>query len=149
MRRAAAGCTAKWRCGGLAKVTGRRKPVAAAAVCAALRASAHRKYKSSCRAAHKAWVPDALCRCRLRRTGPPPALPARHHLPPRLSFYSLKPHLYCLVDLFLLQGRYVTVLQHDGKLYCLDSVCFHAGGPLGLGDIEELPGGHSCLKCPW
>ncbi|KAL4432388.1 hypothetical protein ABPG77_001687 [Micractinium sp. CCAP 211/92] len=47
------------------------------------------------------------------------------------------------------EGRYVTVLQHDGRLYCLDSVCFHAGGPLGLGDIEELPGGHSCLKCPW
>jgi len=43
----------------------------------------------------------------------------------------------------------VTVLKHDGQLYCLDSVCFHAGGPLALGDIEELPDGKACLKCPW
>lgn len=25
------------------------------------------------------------------------------------------------------QGRYITVLRHDGHLFCLDSVCFHAG----------------------
>lgn len=48
-----------------------------------------------------------------------------------------------------IEGRYVTVLQHEGKLHCLDSVCFHAGGPLALGDVEELPNGQSCLKCPW
>ncbi|PSC75330.1 Rieske domain-containing -like [Micractinium conductrix] len=47
------------------------------------------------------------------------------------------------------EGRYVTVLQHEEQLYCLDSVCFHAGGPLALGDVEELPDGRSCLKCPW
>jgi nitrite reductase/ring-hydroxylating ferredoxin subunit len=28
------------------------------------------------------------------------------------------------------QGRYVTVLRLDGQLSCIDSVCFHAGGPL-------------------
>ncbi len=121
-------------------------------VCCSARSSTQ-KNKSSCRAAHKAWVPLALCRCRLRKTGPPPALPARHQLlPPVLPdfpFKSLRSQIHCLIELFLLQGRYVTVLQHDGRLYCLDSVCFHAGGPLGLGDIEELPGGHSCLKCPW
>lgn len=43
----------------------------------------------------------------------------------------------------------MTVLQHEEQLYCLDSVCFHAGGPLALGDVEELPDGRSCLKCPW
>ena len=29
-----------------------------------------------------------------------------------------------------LEGRYISILQHQGQLYCLDSVCFHAGGPL-------------------
>lgn len=48
-----------------------------------------------------------------------------------------------------IEGRYVTVLQHHGNLHCLDSVCFHAGGPLALGDVEELPSGQACLKCPW
>lgn len=48
-----------------------------------------------------------------------------------------------------MQGRYVTVLKHEGKLHCLDSVCFHAGGPLALGDVEELPSGEPCLRCPW
>lgn len=45
-------------------------------------------------------------------------------------------------------GRYISVIQHDGELHCLDSVCFHAGGPLALGDIEELEG-KPCLVCPW
>lgn len=30
----------------------------------------------------------------------------------------------------------------------MDSVCFHAGGPLTLGDIEEVDG-KPCLSCPW
>ena len=49
------------------------------------------------------------------------------------------------------QGRYVSVIRHQGQLHCLDSVCFHAGGPLALGEIEELggEGGAACLICPW
>jgi nitrite reductase/ring-hydroxylating ferredoxin subunit len=74
------------------------------------------------------------------------------------------------------QGRYVTLLRLEGKVYCIDSVCFHAGGPLvgshipylgscsvlqsrvltctlqraaqGVGDIEEV-NGRACLVCPW
>jgi len=46
------------------------------------------------------------------------------------------------------QGRYVTVLRLGGRLFCIDSVCYHAGGPLGSGDIEEV-NGKSCLVCPW
>jgi len=42
----------------------------------------------------------------------------------------------------------VTVLRHNGKLYCLDSTCYHTGGPLGSGDIEEVQG-ESCIVCPW
>jgi len=48
------------------------------------------------------------------------------------------------------QGRIVTVLTHKGTPYCFDTVCYHAGGPLGKGlieDIEEV--GASCVKCPW
>lgn len=27
-------------------------------------------------------------------------------------------------------GRYISIIQHEGQLYCIDSICFHAGGPL-------------------
>ncbi|GLC42375.1 Cytochrome c oxidase subunit 1 [Pleodorina starrii] len=47
-----------------------------------------------------------------------------------------------------IEGRYVSVLRIDGKLFCIDSICFHAGGPLGIGDIEDV-NGHKCLVCPW
>ena len=47
------------------------------------------------------------------------------------------------------RGRYVTVLRWDGALHCLDSVCYHAGGPLTAGDVEELPNGEACVVCPW
>lgn len=46
------------------------------------------------------------------------------------------------------QGRYVTLLRHNGQLACIVSICFHAGGPLGVGDIEDV-GGRPCLSCPW
>eukprot|EP00759_Apiculatamorpha_spiralis_P031773 PhF_6_TR33573/c0_g1_i2/m.48989 len=49
-----------------------------------------------------------------------------------------------------IEGRIVTVLQHKDKMYCFDTVCYHAGGPLGRGpivDIEDLDA--SCVKCPW
>jgi nitrite reductase (NADH) small subunit len=32
----------------------------------------------------------------------------------------------------------------DGKLYCLDGVCPHAGGPLGEGILQG-----EMLVCPW
>jgi nitrite reductase/ring-hydroxylating ferredoxin subunit len=47
-------------------------------------------------------------------------------------------------------GRYVTVFRHRGKLSCIDSICHHAGGPLTLGrlqDIEDL--GVTVVLCPW
>lgn len=45
-------------------------------------------------------------------------------------------------------GRFVSVIAHGGRLYCVDSACFHAGGPLALGEIEEL-NDDPCLVCPW
>jgi nitrite reductase/ring-hydroxylating ferredoxin subunit len=38
-------------------------------------------------------------------------------------------------------------LRH-GQVYCIDSLCYHAGGPLAVGDIEDV-GGRPCLSCPW
>lgn len=46
-------------------------------------------------------------------------------------------------------GRTVTVVQHSGKVYALDTSCFHQGGPLGAqGDIEDIDG-LACIRCPW
>jgi nitrite reductase/ring-hydroxylating ferredoxin subunit len=47
------------------------------------------------------------------------------------------------------QGRYISIIRYKDRLYCVDSVCFHAGGPLALGDVEELQEGNPCLICPW
>jgi len=47
-----------------------------------------------------------------------------------------------------LGGRHITLLNHAGEVYCLDSLCYHAGGPLAIGDIEEVDG-RACLSCPW
>ena len=33
-------------------------------------------------------------------------------------------------------------------MHCLDAVCYHAGGPLTEGDIEDF-GGVRCVTCPW
>ena len=48
----------------------------------------------------------------------------------------------------LLGDRHVSLIFHRGEVYCLDSLCYHAGGPLGIGDIEDV-GGRACLSCPW
>uniref|UniRef100_A0AAR2KMD5 Rieske domain-containing protein n=2 Tax=Pygocentrus nattereri TaxID=42514 RepID=A0AAR2KMD5_PYGNA len=45
-------------------------------------------------------------------------------------------------------GRDVLVLHHQGALYALDLHCYHSGGPLQEGDIEEF-GGRLCIVCPW
>lgn len=39
-------------------------------------------------------------------------------------------------------------------IYCIDAICYHMGGPLGAGDIEDLclDNEISCgpiIKCPW
>jgi nitrite reductase/ring-hydroxylating ferredoxin subunit len=48
-------------------------------------------------------------------------------------------------------GRHISVLRSKadpGRLYCLDSICYHMGGPLTVGDIEDYAG-HECIVCPW
>uniref|UniRef100_A0A8C5LYN6 Rieske domain-containing protein n=1 Tax=Leptobrachium leishanense TaxID=445787 RepID=A0A8C5LYN6_9ANUR len=44
--------------------------------------------------------------------------------------------------------REVVIFYHDGKYNALDLRCYHAGGPLHLGEIEDI-GGQTCVICPW
>ena len=42
-------------------------------------------------------------------------------------------------------GRYVSVVRlNGGGLACVDSICYHAGGNLGVGDLED----DDVLVCP-
>jgi nitrite reductase/ring-hydroxylating ferredoxin subunit len=47
-----------------------------------------------------------------------------------------------------IDGRHVSIVSWRGDLFCLDSLCFHGGGPLAVGNIEEIDG-KACLECPW
>uniref|UniRef100_K3WGZ5 Rieske domain-containing protein n=1 Tax=Globisporangium ultimum (strain ATCC 200006 / CBS 805.95 / DAOM BR144) TaxID=431595 RepID=K3WGZ5_GLOUD len=44
--------------------------------------------------------------------------------------------------------RSVMLLHIKGQIYCMDQACYHHGGPLVNGDIEEM-GGKVTVKCPW
>jgi nitrite reductase/ring-hydroxylating ferredoxin subunit len=45
---------------------------------------------------------------------------------------------------FQLNGTTVAIANVDGKLYAINNVCLHRGGPLGEG---ELAG--KIVTCPW
>ncbi|NWS77445.1 RFESD protein, partial [Crotophaga sulcirostris] len=47
-----------------------------------------------------------------------------------------------------IDGRGVVVFYHKGKFHALDSRCYHEGGPLRLGEIEDIDG-QACIVCPW
>ncbi|XP_075882004.1 Rieske domain-containing protein-like [Nelusetta ayraudi] len=44
--------------------------------------------------------------------------------------------------------RDVLILHHQGRLHAMDLRCYHSGGPLQCGDIEEFDG-KQCIVCPW
>ncbi|XP_037536303.1 Rieske domain-containing protein [Nematolebias whitei] len=44
--------------------------------------------------------------------------------------------------------REVLVLYHQGQLHAMDMRCYHSGGALQEGDIEEF-NGRLCIVCPW
>ncbi|CAI5650194.1 unnamed protein product [Oreochromis niloticus] len=44
--------------------------------------------------------------------------------------------------------RDVLVVHHQGQLYAMDVRCYHSGGALQYGDIEEF-NGRLCIVCPW
>jgi len=45
-------------------------------------------------------------------------------------------------------GRSVLLVHHSETIYCIDQACYHHGGPLATGDIEEI-GNKIAIKCPW
>ncbi|GAA6222283.1 Rieske domain-containing protein-like [Lates japonicus] len=46
-----------------------------------------------------------------------------------------------------LDGRDVLIIYHEGVFHAMDSYCYHAGGMLQNGDIEEIDG-KVCIICP-
>lgn len=44
--------------------------------------------------------------------------------------------------------RGIAVVCYKDQLYAFDNACYHHGGPLLRGEIEEM-GGHPCIVCPW
>ena len=46
--------------------------------------------------------------------------------------------------LLLADGREVAIFRKDGKLFAIDNICPHEGGPLGEGTLEG-----TCVTCPW
>ncbi|XP_068461449.1 Rieske domain-containing protein [Clinocottus analis] len=44
--------------------------------------------------------------------------------------------------------RDILVLYHQGQLHAMDLRCYHSGGALQYGDIEEF-NGRLCIVCPW
>lgn len=64
-------------------------------------------------------------------------------------------HAHTCTDLLLLllpchtcqQGRYVSVLKVKGQLTCIDSICFHAGGPLVSSSSSSSVAGTLLLLC--
>lgn len=51
----------------------------------------------------------------------------------------------CIV---LPNGRRVLLVHHKNTIYCIDQACYHHGGPLATGDIEDF-GAKIVISCPW
>ncbi|XP_053172752.1 Rieske domain-containing protein isoform X2 [Scomber japonicus] len=46
-----------------------------------------------------------------------------------------------------IEGRDILIVSHEDVFYALDSYCYHAGGELQYGDIEDI-NGKLCIICP-
>lgn len=49
----------------------------------------------------------------------------------------------------VVSGRIVALFRADDKLFALDGVCPHQGGPLGQGVLETDASGACFVTCPW
>src|SRR5579875_17161 len=45
---------------------------------------------------------------------------------------------------FQVNGKAVAIANVGGKVFAINSICLHHGGPLGEGDLEG-----SVVSCPW
>nr|KAF6442097.1 Rieske Fe-S domain containing [Rousettus aegyptiacus] len=48
----------------------------------------------------------------------------------------------------VVHDREVVIFYHKGEYHAMDIRCYHSGGPLHLGDIEDFDG-RPCIVCPW
>ncbi|XP_055285409.1 Rieske domain-containing protein isoform X1 [Moschus berezovskii] len=48
----------------------------------------------------------------------------------------------------VVHDREVVIFYHKGEFHAMDIRCYHSGGPLHLGEIEEFDG-RACIVCPW
>ncbi|XP_040099262.1 Rieske domain-containing protein-like [Oryx dammah] len=48
----------------------------------------------------------------------------------------------------VVHDREVVISYHKGEFHAMDIRCYHSGGPLHLGEIEEFDG-RACIVCPW
>ncbi|XP_048833837.1 Rieske domain-containing protein-like [Brienomyrus brachyistius] len=71
-----------------------------------------------------------------------PSPPSSHFIGKREDLMKVK-----RVTKFI-NGRDVLVLYHNGTFHAMDTRCYHSGGPLQNGDIEEFSG-KLCIVCPW
>ncbi|XP_067105104.1 uncharacterized protein si:ch73-314g15.3 [Osmerus mordax] len=46
-------------------------------------------------------------------------------------------------------GEHIVLVHENDTFWAMDSSCPHEGGPLDLGDIEDLGDGKLALVCPW
>jgi nitrite reductase (NADH) small subunit len=42
------------------------------------------------------------------------------------------------------QGNVIAVFRHEGRLYAIDGLCMHQGGPLARGKLAN-----GTIQCPW
>jgi nitrite reductase (NADH) small subunit len=43
-----------------------------------------------------------------------------------------------------IEGLVIAVFRNAGKLYAMDGMCMHQGGPIARGKVES-----GCVTCPW
>lgn len=48
----------------------------------------------------------------------------------------------------VVHDREVVIFYHKGEYHAMDIRCYHSGGPLHLGEIEDFDG-RPCIVCPW
>ncbi|EGD76709.1 Rieske domain-containing protein [Salpingoeca rosetta] len=47
-----------------------------------------------------------------------------------------------------IEDRDIALFRDGDHVFALDARCYHAGGPLHMGDIEDVAG-KTCIRCPW
>jgi nitrite reductase/ring-hydroxylating ferredoxin subunit len=45
---------------------------------------------------------------------------------------------------FLVGTDVIAVFRQEGKLYAVDGICAHQGGPIAKGSLDK-----TCVTCPW